>query len=646
MKKLICKLLIVSLLLGMLTGCGSVPSGETEPETVPESGTDATAAQGESVEATTEEQRVPSILDNKIPVDGTAGLYYIPSTIFEQGMSQTLYRFQEHLLTIYSKYDMSISASRMYFKLVSVETGEIIREAELSGIGYATAQVFEDRIAAFDSVNRKAYILDGSLQLIAEYPLEGWAVYFDSAITRAYCFDFGQGLRVMDLVSGQVSDGLPGKADVTALGINGNDVTIKYTDLDTLLFGIATLDLETGEIAELKLDESVITAENVGDFWLAGIYREDGAYLLGSMEQARYFVQGDFAGMPRLLGGSLNVLLNTVGTDGTLTMELYDSAGRFLSSFTKGSSYSGPVYDPVWFEEYSGYFLTIMDDTGAEQLYFWDLSEEMPGEDLVLIPLDGVSDSTVGTVVAGELYDRAQQISEKFGVTVKIAELAKTEYMDYIGEQCYDETQISAALDTLKCVLASYPEGFIDQLYHGNYRKIEIHLTGALDHRNAEQPFVGNLTGFMEKTRDKFVVAVNIYNDSPDQILYHEFSHIIEDKLQFDADYREDALFSEETWAGFNPEWFAYFGDVNVYPEYTMSYEYSLYFNDGYAGTDPGEDRGRIMQYAAAGVTARFIGYPGIVAKLEFYCQCIRDAFDTTGWPEETVWEQTLSRVK
>ena len=29
--------------------------------------------------------------------------------------------------------------------------------------------------------------------------------------------------------------------------------------------------------------------------------------------------------------------------------------------------------------------------------------------------------------------------------------------------------------------------------------------------------------------------------------------------------------------------------------------------------------------------------------KLEYLCRCIRDCFDTTGWPETTVWEQVLN---
>ena len=29
--------------------------------------------------------------------------------------------------------------------------------------------------------------------------------------------------------------------------------------------------------------------------------------------------------------------------------------------------------------------------------------------------------------------------------------------------------------------------------------------------------------------------------------------------------------------------------------------------------------------------------------KFAYYCQCIREGFDTTGWPETTPWEEMLS---
>jgi hypothetical protein len=35
-----------------------------------------------------------------------------------------------------------------------------------------------------------------------------------------------------------------------------------------------------------------------------------------------------------------------------------------------------------------------------------------------------------------------------------------------------------------------------------------------------------------------------------------------------------------------------------------------------------------------------FTGRKGLEGKLDYYCRCIRDAFDTTGWAETVLWEQ------
>ena len=39
---------------------------------------------------------------------------------------------------------------------------------------------------------------------------------------------------------------------------------------------------------------------------------------------------------------------------------------------------------------------------------------------------------------------------------------------------------------------------------------------------------------------------------------------------------------------------------------------------------------------------AVFDANPGLMSKLRYYCACIRDSFDTTGWPEKAPWEMLL----
>lgn len=33
-----------------------------------------------------------------------------------------------------------------------------------------------------------------------------------------------------------------------------------------------------------------------------------------------------------------------------------------------------------------------------------------------------------------------------------------------------------------------------------------------------------------------------------------------------------------------------------------------------------------------------------LYSKLKYYCDCIRNCFDTTGWPKYTAWEKVLQK--
>jgi hypothetical protein len=57
--------------------------------------------------------------------------------------------------------------------------------------------------------------------------------------------------------------------------------------------------------------------------------------------------------------------------------------------------------------------------------------------------------------------------------------------------------------------------------------------------------------------------------------------------------------------------------------------------------TYPTEDRATLMAMAMY-EPAGFDGNPGMIEKMRYYAECIRDCFDTTGWPETTIWESVL----
>ena len=68
----------------------------------------------------------------------------------------------------------------------------------------------------------------------------------------------------------------------------------------------------------------------------------------------------------------------------------------------------------------------------------------------------------------------------------------------------------------------------------------------------------------------------------------------------------------------------------------------SGYFVTEYALTFPTEDRATLLEAAMNNYSWDFEPDSGRRAKLQYYAACIRDCFDTTGWPEITLWEQVL----
>ncbi len=124
-------------------------------------------------------------------------------------------------------------------------------------------------------------------------------------------------------------------------------------------------------------------------------------------------------------------------------------------------------------------------------------------------------------------------------------------------------------------------------------------------------------------------------------------------------------MLDEEVWSAMNPEDFDYY-DAYV-DENGTSYEFSgsttyttwddpayegqvdtIYFVDPYSTTYPTEDRARLMEYLLMdpeSYVPSLYESVHVQEKLAYYFQCIRQIFDTTGWPEETLWESRLAEA-
>jgi hypothetical protein len=102
---------------------------------------------------------------------------------------------------------------------------------------------------------------------------------------------------------------------------------------------------------------------------------------------------------------------------------------------------------------------------------------------------------------------------------------------------------------------------------------------------------------FAQDKGSYYLVVLNGFTFQQSTI-FHEFSHIIDSRLEWDSVIREEALYSEAAWLTLQPEGFCYAMSYLDMPEETYRYIESGYFINDYALTYPTEDRAVLMESA------------------------------------------------
>lgn len=583
-----------------------------------------------------------AILESKQAIGGSTNLFYIPNETVESGLMHTLFLYENDFLLCHS------DENGYNLRLISSKTGEEIVSNTFEEFIIPNTQVCGEKIALTDWYDGDLLILDKNLEILASYQIysESAARYLSPDAEKVYVFFPEYGIKILTLETGERKTLLVDTTNLYPANETTTNVTFSYTDLDSQMDICGAIDLETGELLEFPFDGSFFNMCVADDTWFATQAGTLNTHFLGNSNSIKTFELGNEYGHFSITSDTDQLLLTSYNDLGFEKMTLYDINGKFISECI--NSVEGTVVQgrPVWSEVDGGFFFIMIDPTGKDMLMFWDVNAESSGADIPLQDYQG--EILPEGAVSKELYNRAKELSETYGIQIRIAEQIFDEYTGYTVDPCLDEEMISRALDAVEKALEVYPKGFFKQLAYGDIRKLELHLVTNLEMNDIPEDSGNGFTsfaGFASCESGYSLIVLDIFS-IVELHLHHEIFHIVDNRLTFDANLRPDSNYAEENWMKLNPEDFQYADQLYNLPDSFYNGKYEEWFTSYYGRTNSQEDRATIMEAAAAGDHNMFIYAPYRQAKLEYLCECIRDAFDTTGWPDATAWENTLNQSR
>ena len=609
------KFLMLLLALLMLAGCDQNVAPTEDPTTPPTSVDTPTEPTISWVEELGMEWDAEGVL-KEMPLTIPDGFHYAAAMEFDGDL--LLWSEDSHLQQRY-----------LELCLVELDDGSVVAQRDIPVGGYVYPQCLGDRVYLCDDEGGTIRELDKELNETNAWSIDpvDQTMYMSRKGTL-YRFTEDNRLHCHDWATGEGTPLLEGDPYVDWINDSGNILMIRYHLPVNGETAYCALDLMTEETVFAEVDGQIDTVyrrgsswihEKYGDQYIYYLYNDDGTSCRITPEQGNlYLLKEDW-------------LLNT--TMDTTVVALYNRDGTLKSACRVSERDYGYMGNSlIWNEVHGGYFFIYRSFEESSRLLFWDVSKTIEHGNLPVTEIPQPSE------VQRQLEARADELGRKYGVVILVGEQCETVFDEFTATQVTDLDRVSKALNVLDRALSAYPAPFLKQLRYGEVQSIRIHLISDLLADGGGRTGDG-YNAFTQTNWDHALMVIDI-DDSSEQTYFHEISHLIDRYLAWDAEQRENAVYSEEKWSGLNPSWFD--GYTHDY-----SWERNLWgdgaFIDGYATISPTEDRARVMEYAMSAFNSyTFEKGTVLYKKLDYYARCIRDAFVTDGWADTPLWEQYL----
>jgi hypothetical protein len=582
------------------------------------------------------------------------------------------------------------------FELYSPWRNLIVRTLPHQTLDCDRYQVAGDTLFLFNDSRRDVSLYDTSLNTIGTYDVS--ALYEQDALSLfatedpmvflSFSEEENRFLRVDFSGDSVVATEYDSPYYETICGAaSGGRLAISGVDPDSLVYQFCVLDSGSFRLLEKYPGCNSFSGSMSDQAFLGKTNEKENYWIYQLADHAPVYFQSENAGLAYVLPDNSFILEQQVidpdSDDFIVRYTRYDTSGCYLSSFT----YSCGTYDSydytylsrniAYFSEEELIFLlafnancepvllvwdTAPDAQGGDDLVFYDSEEELAlATPSVYYPLyEEQSGTEYGYEVTllsdsaaydwgdlTEANEKASQLEDAYGVSIYIGPEVP-EMIDYFSvEQRVAPSAVSSALDDLDEILSAYPEGFFSQLCFGENRGIRIYLAGSISGGSSD--VLDEASAFVNEINSYLVMVLDISASwNWDYTINHEISHIIDRRLTFRSSLAKDALFSEDAWNDYNPSDFVYLDSYDGYEDVSDFTSYESYFVDSYGITFATEDRAELFGTAMSDYQNNFAedscfaaGTP-TAEKYSFYCACIRDGFDTSGWASVVPWEEPL----